>query len=184
MIRQYKRAIAAGATVKIDGMAQPEFVHFRESNDTNAVVTILATNAQGQEVIDAQLLSGQGFNGSKLFTHLALTNESAGDIIATFVVGAGSFTDERVNGEVSTKISASFTPLSDLTMTGAAQTVSANAARQAVTLYAAETNAGAIHIGSAGASIPLKSAGSIVLPTTAAVQVIGTAGDTLHAIEI
>jgi hypothetical protein len=51
-------------------------------------------------------------------------------------------------------------------------------------LYSSESNAGAIHIGSAGASIPLKAGGSIVLPTTAAVQVVGTIGDTLHAIEI
>ncbi len=184
MIRQYKRTIAAGATVKIDGMAQPEFVHFRECDDTNAVVSILATNPAGQDVIDAQLLSGQGFNGSQLFTHLALTNESAGQVVATFVVGAGAFTDERINGQVETSVSGLFLPLSDLTMTGASQTIAANAARQAVTLYASESNAGAIHIGSAGASIPLKASGSIVLPTTAAVTITGTSGDTLHAIEI
>jgi hypothetical protein len=184
MIRQYKRTIPAGAVVKIDGMGQPEFVHFRECDDTNAVVSILATNSQGQVVIDAQLLSGQGFNGSKMFSHLALENKSAGEIVATFVVGSGAFTDERINGEVSTKISAVFAPLTDLVMTGASQTIASNSSRGAITLYSSESNAGAIHIGSAGASIPLKAGGSIVLPTTAAVQVVGTVGDTLHAIEI
>ena len=184
MIRQYRRAIPANGTVKIDGMAEPEFVHFRECDDTNALVSILATNPQGQDVIDAQLLSGQGFNGNKMFTHLALKNETAGDIICTFVVGAGAFTDERINGKVETSVSGLFIPLADLVMTGAAQTIAANAARQGITLYSSESNAGAIHIGSAGASIPLKAGGSMVLPTTAAVQIVGTVGDTLHAIEI
>ena len=184
MIRQYKRAIEVGEVVKIDGMGEPKFVHFRECSDTNALVKLLATNAQGQDVIDAQLLAGQGFNGAEIFSHISLKNESAGPIIATFVVGSGSFTDERVNGQVSTRISTVFFPLNDLVITGESQTIASNAARSAITLYSSESNAAAIHIGSAGASIPLKAGGSIVLPTTAVVQIIGTIGDTLHAIEI
>jgi hypothetical protein len=184
MIRQYKRTIAAGATVKIDGMGQPEFVHFRECDDTNAIVSILATNAQAQDVIDAQLLSGQGFNGSKMFSHLALKNESAGEIVTTFVVGSGSFTDERINGQVETSVSSLFSGFADLTLTGGVDTIAASGARQAITLYAPLTNAGVVWIGGVSAGIPLAAGGSITLPTTAAVTVAGTLADKLHAVEV
>jgi hypothetical protein len=172
MIRQYKRTIPSGAVVNIDGMGQPEFVHFRECDDTSAVVSILATNVQGQDVIDAQLLSGQGFNGSKMFTHLALKNESDTQIVATFVVGSGEFTDQRINGQVEVATSQLLASPAPLLLNNEAGEIPANGARRQVVLYADANNIEPVFLGGViNQGLPIYPNSSMSIETTTAIAI-------------
>ena len=182
MIRQYKLTIAAGATEPLN--VQGNFIRFRECNDQQAEIQIQADDGQGRTVVDAHAKAGQGVNGAEEFKTLRIKNTSAAAINCVFVIGSGSFEDDRVNGQVQTQISGLFNPLADLTLDGTVQTIAGNAARTNIAIMAPATNSGVVTIGQTGQGIPLPQGGSFVLPTTAAVTVQGTNGDKIHLVEV
>lgn len=182
MIRQYKLTIGAGNTETLQ--VQGNFIRFRQCNDQQAEIQIQAENAEGRAVVDAQAQAGQGFNGTETFKNLRFTNTSAAAINCVFVIGSGSFEDDRVNGQVQTQISGLFNALADLVLDGTVQTIAGNAARTSVAIMAPATNSAVVTIGQTGQGIPLPQGGSFVLPTTAAITLQGASGDKVHLIEV
>ena len=182
MIRQYKLTIGAGDTETLQ--VQGNFIRFRQCNDQQAEIQIRAENENGNAVVDAHAQAGQGINGAETFKNLRFTNTSAAAINCVFVIGSGSFEDDRVNGQVQTQISGLFNALADLTLDGTVQTIAGNAARTNLAIYAPATNSAVVTIGQTGQGIPLPQGGSFVLPTTAAVTLQGASGDKVHLIEV